>query len=59
MRDLKRCPLCTAIGLKNGAGSKKVMAQFSLCRHTARAIIIQDIPPVLLPTVLFVWLKHR
>lgn len=59
IRGLKRCPLRTAIGLKNAAGSKKAMAQFSLCRHTGRAIINQDIPPVLLPTVLFVWLKRR
>lgn len=48
--DLKRCPLRNAVGLKNAAGSEEAMFWFSLWRQTDKIIIIQDVPPVLLPT---------
>lgn len=48
--DLKRCPLCSAVGLKSAAGGKKATFWFSLWMQTGKIIIIQDVAPVLLPT---------
>lgn len=53
--DLKRCPLRNAVRLKNAAGSEKAMFWFSLWRQTGKIVIIQDVPPVLLPTA--VWMS--
>lgn len=53
-QDLKRCPLCNAVGLETAAGSKKAMFWFSLWRKKGKIIIIQDVPPILLLTAVLI-----